>query len=742
MKMKIFLISKQILLGFIVFGFSIMVHSFPSSGYEACTIGVAAGKATSDGRPLIWKTTDGGGEGNRVLKYISSQKIKFICENIPSRPGAAAMGLNEKGFAILNSQSGDLEGGNSGYGNTSFMWVALGKCATLGDFEDFLDSTNVTGRRTTANFAAMDSNGSVVIYETSGNQYWKFDANDTTMAPHGYLIRANFSMNGGGANGIDRFNRSSKLIGDFYTGDSLDYKSILRYQMRDFSDWESNPIPIPYQGTWSLDKTFGYIDTENSICRLLSLSSAVIQGVLPYEPAELSTMWELLGHPAATIAAPYWPVGKTSDIVYNLPTARLCDIAKSIKTFLFDYPDDYNYIDTYKLRDEAGNGLWGTTFHAEDSILAAAEEKLQYWRTSSISVNEMLTAEEEFAQYAYSKLCAAHVQFLTFNSENVKTSKVFSSYSEIVPDSILKSGDDSQSVIDLPFLFQYDGVEYDKIQVSTNGWLEFGKGEAGSDSGLSIAAQLAYVGALKNERLASDERPSKALAPWWDDLTPGSAGEIGYKLNGFPPNRILTIQWKNILAYTSGTSTQLNFQVALYESLNDIQFRYGPIVEGTYAGDGASIGFKDLKGGSLRFYDLEVGKICYDDELVVDLNPLTDWPGPDSCIIIKTYTEPTTIGHFTHSVPKSPVLSQNYPNPFNPSTTIEYQLPATSHVDLSIYNLLGQKVSTLVTEKQNAGTYQVQWDATGLASGIYFYQLQTKSNGNSEIYSRKLMLLK
>jgi photosystem II stability/assembly factor-like uncharacterized protein len=68
-------------------------------------------------------------------------------------------------------------------------------------------------------------------------------------------------------------------------------------------------------------------------------------------------------------------------------------------------------------------------------------------------------------------------------------------------------------------------------------------------------------------------------------------------------------------------------------------------------------------------------------------------------------------------------LSQNYPNPFNPITMINYKLPMTSDVELSIYNLLGQKVATLVDEKQNAGDYQLEWDASGFASGIYYYQL-------------------
>ena len=75
-------------------------------------------------------------------------------------------------------------------------------------------------------------------------------------------------------------------------------------------------------------------------------------------------------------------------------------------------------------------------------------------------------------------------------------------------------------------------------------------------------------------------------------------------------------------------------------------------------------------------------------------------------------------------LPTTFALEQNYPNPFNPTTIINYELPITNDVDLSLYNLLGQKVVTLVNKRQNAGTYQVEWDAREFASGIYYYRIE------------------
>ncbi len=83
-------------------------------------------------------------------------------------------------------------------------------------------------------------------------------------------------------------------------------------------------------------------------------------------------------------------------------------------------------------------------------------------------------------------------------------------------------------------------------------------------------------------------------------------------------------------------------------------------------------------------------------------------------------------------------LRQNYPNPFNPVTTIHYQLPRRSHVVLRIYNTLGQEVATLVNSLEEPGDKSVQWNAVGVASGVYFYRLQA----GSFVQTRKLVVLR
>ncbi len=89
-------------------------------------------------------------------------------------------------------------------------------------------------------------------------------------------------------------------------------------------------------------------------------------------------------------------------------------------------------------------------------------------------------------------------------------------------------------------------------------------------------------------------------------------------------------------------------------------------------------------------------------------------------------------------IPSQPRLEQNYPNPFNPSTTIRYQLPASAHVTLKMFDLLGREVGTLINGRQSAGLHSVNFNAGSLPSGVYFYRIEA----GTYLETKKLILLK
>ena len=102
-----------------------------------------------------------------------------------------------------------------------------------------------------------------------------------------------------------------------------------------------------------------------------------------------------------------------------------------------------------------------------------------------------------------------------------------------------------------------------------------------------------------------------------------------------------------------------------------------------------------------------------------------------SAVIIPTNTEDL-------ETPDSFELAQNYPNPFNPTTTIAYSIPESVEVELAVYNILGQRVATLVSTFQQAGTHQVSFDATNMASGMYLYRIVA----GDHVSTKRMMLVK
>lgn len=135
--------------------------------------------------------------------------------------------------------------------------------------------------------------------------------------------------------------------------------------------------------------------------------------------------------------------------------------------------------------------------------------------------------------------------------------------------------------------------------------------------------------------------------------------------------------------------------------------------------------------------------VLYSDDQE-NINYQTSWAWEDLTkvgIVVANGNEQLSAGYklFVRTVnPQIVQLRQNYPNPFNSQTIIQYSIPEQQHVQLAIYDVLGRKVATLVDRMQESGIYSEVFNATGVASGIYFYQLQTEH----DVVSEKMTLIK
>jgi hypothetical protein len=173
------------------------------------------------------------------------------------------------------------------------------------------------------------------------------------------------------------------------------------------------------------------------------------------------------------------------------------------------------------------------------------------------------------------------------------------------------TGDNAHSDVNIGFSFTYLGVNYTQARINSNGWLSLNL--SGTDA---TSADNTY--------LFNTSAPFTTLAPWWDDLLADANTSVSYLTEGVSPSRIFTAEWKNILAFSSGSTTRLNFQVKLYETTNVIEFCYGTVNGGTHNSlESASIGIKDAIGGAGNFIEATQNST---DLILAILKSDTNWP--------------------------------------------------------------------------------------------------------------------
>ena len=146
--------------------------------------------------------------------------------------------------------------------------------------------------------------------------------------------------------------------------------------------------------------------------------------------------------------------------------------------------------------------------------------------------------------------------------------------------------------------------------------------------------------------------------------------------------------------------------------------------------------WQDWDGSNWRNLRLYTNTYVGNDNVIERLGQ--DWDGSnwvDAKKFTFTYTPMTGIEQLL-IVGNSYIISNNYPNPFNPTTTIKYPLPKSEKVKIEIFNLLGQKISTLLNKQMPAGSHEVEFTAKDLPSGVYLYRIEA-----GEFHETKKMIL-
>ena len=278
----------------------------------ACSSAVISGKVTPDGRPLLWKNRETGHLRNHMA-YVKGEKYDFVAnvnsDNYPKLK-EAWVGSNTAGFALMNTQSynlelGDIADDDRGPKNGEVIYRALEICATVEDFCHFLDTISKPSG-IEANFGVIDAQGGAAMFEVDGNSYKMFDANDPDVAPHGYVARTNFS-NGGELNkgyGYVRFLEVDRVLSKACAMGGITPQLIFNDIARSF---RNNILDIDLRsGDFNYPKTSGWFTDQDFIPRNNTSCSIVVQGVKKGENPELTVLWTILGYPPAGVAVPLW----------------------------------------------------------------------------------------------------------------------------------------------------------------------------------------------------------------------------------------------------------------------------------------------------------------------------------------------------------------------------------------------------------------------------------------------------
>ncbi|MEA3287417.1 MAG: hypothetical protein U9Q77_08595 [Candidatus Marinimicrobia bacterium] len=366
----------------------------------ACTSAVISGSATSDGRPLLWKHRDTGFHENKLV-YIEGERYDFVgVANLVDNTGAEIwMGSNSTGFSIMNTASYNLNAGLTCDAADDqeglFMHRALEICATLEDFETLLDSSS--GKwGLAANFGVIDAQGGAAYYETGYYDFKKYDACDSELAPDGYLLRTNFSFRGekDGGYGFIRLQTTNDLFSESLAGGKLSVELLLEKATRNLNHsllkTNIHDLELPADVN---DTTF--IPFGDYVMRYNSASTMVIQGVLPGEDPQLTTMWTILGWQLATLVTPVWVV----DAEYlpgilisrNDQPAPLNQAALQLKGRC--YPNirgnGSDYLNLAPLMNKEGNGFAQVLLPAELEIIEETNKVLHKWRKSGIKKRQL-----------------------------------------------------------------------------------------------------------------------------------------------------------------------------------------------------------------------------------------------------------------------------------------------------------------------------------------------------------------
>ena len=336
-----------------------------------CTIGVADGTVSDDGRALLWKSRMQSGLPLNEMAYYSGSSYDYVGIRSPS--GSAAMGLNSAGLATGNS----LVGSGSNY---SFMNQTLTNYSTVSQVRTYIQDEFDAGTLNASGcFPFLDAAGNATMFEidhsTSLYEYTTTNANRASQSLLGRVVRANEFHSR--TDGTD----DTSITGGRYESGNTNTSGLISA-----GEFSAKTIMQGNDGSSDFEfMRYGPGRTLSNIATSATCSSMIVHGVKSGEDAALTTMWTALGQPNYSIATPVWATD--SSLPDSLSSGDMAARANSLYA-------KGNETDTQ-----------ASTLPAEAVLYDEVDELLAHWRTHGVpSTDEMSRVEDQMAEDAYSLL--------------------------------------------------------------------------------------------------------------------------------------------------------------------------------------------------------------------------------------------------------------------------------------------------------------------------------------------------
>ena len=367
--------------------FSLVVLAAMMTGVQsmmACTSVIVSGRATKDGRPMIFKHRDSKKLHNMMI-VVQGQRYRYLglVNAKDTTPVDVWGGHNEAGFGIINTAAYNMNGdGGDTDGDGIFIRKALELCATLEDFERLLDTVKKP-RDINSNFAVLDAKGGCAYYETGNYNYVKFDVNDPNVAPDGYLMRTNFGTTGNHKldQGVERYQAITDFMDEACKAGNLEHDYLITHISRYLKHGVTKLDMYDFMPESEDDER--YFPFHDYITRYSTASVILVQGVRP-DASPLNTVsWTIMGWPLTTIAMPLvlLPSGKLPTLVTDDGTghSRLNEMGLELKSRVFTLTRGNNtefYGNLAPLLNKQGTGILQRILPIAVEVMRRGEEAL------------------------------------------------------------------------------------------------------------------------------------------------------------------------------------------------------------------------------------------------------------------------------------------------------------------------------------------------------------------------------